>query len=584
MNRIQETFSVSESLLENMIESNLRKKFGIFAILIILLSFIVSCKAETEQITSPVENMGKVEASDDRALGKVLQNGIVNLYENEVEAEEDDMDRYYGHYKISRFCPTRYYSHIKYDSLPDQEADMMIGRTVIIEPDLLVTCDSERRLGTREGRDYFYGNYMIKEFVVDNPQYTYIPIASHKLFDSILTDPDAMSGAVGELFDQIEGVITIPDLCSPFGTQYYYTLTDENKVIMYQTLNMQYFVLEKVSEDQEKLLPEELSDKQKNALLEEVYGDYEITDFLPTKFFPALDSNGYEILPQQEADMMLGQKIVISEEIFWTYDNNRLPTSDFEGRLEEGFQIKKVEIEDPEYRVESKLREDIYGLRDDMLPDNLLQKEYIEIDVFPGYYTRPVGLPPDRILPQLFLVEDGQIILYAMGQYFLLEKLLDEQEQNNFSNTVTLGKEIVFQQFEDYKRYLTYEDEDFIKYVYTYESDGYNLTLEQALDLCAFAVAEQSPNLKMDRVMEQEEEGFVGYKFNLRELGDGQGKQIIENKIGIFETNAFDGMAYCIYMYEDIIDDLETGEEYTAITATFHIFLRDKLLIEECSD
>ena len=81
--------------------------------------------------------------------------------------------------------------------------------------------------------------------------------------------------------------------------------------------------------------------------------------------------------------------------------------------------------------------------------------------------------------------------------------------------------------------------------------------------------------------MGQEEEGFVGYKFNLRELGDGQGKQIIENKIGIFETNAFDGMAYSIYMYEDIIDDLETGEGHTAITATFHIFLRDKLLIIE---
>ena len=33
---------------------------------------------------------------------------------------------------------------------------MMLGRTVIIEPDLLVTYDSERRLGTREERDVLH--------------------------------------------------------------------------------------------------------------------------------------------------------------------------------------------------------------------------------------------------------------------------------------------------------------------------------------------------------------------------------------------------------------------------------------------
>ena len=229
---------------------------------------------------------------------------------------------------------------------------MMLGRTVIIEHDLLVTYDSERRLGTREGRDGFSGNYMIEEYAMDNPQYVYIPIVSKKS----LTDPDAMSGAVGEeLFDQIEGAITIPDLCSPFGTQRYYILTDENKVILYSTLSLQFFLLEKISEDEEKVLPEQLSDMQKNMLLNEVYGDYEITEFLPTKFYPALDSGGYEILPQQEADMMLGQKIVIREEMFCTYDNNRLPNSYFTDRLEDGFWVKKVEIENPEYRVESKL-------------------------------------------------------------------------------------------------------------------------------------------------------------------------------------------------------------------------------------
>lgn len=406
-----------------------------FAILLLILHIGQSTDYKNESLDlhsldeEVIDAEPEEEQSNPQYVRETIQNVEADLAEN--TDEENEMEKHYGHYRITRFCPTRYYRNLKYDRLPDQEADMMLGRTVIIEPDLLVTYDSERRLGTREGRDWFNGNYMIEEYAMDNPQYTYIPIASDKSFDSeLLIDPDAMSGAVGEeLFDQIEGVITIPDLCSPFGTQYFYTLEDENKIIMDSGLSLQYFLLEKISEDEEKVLHEQLSDMQKNMLLNEVYGDYEIKEFLPTKFYPALDSNGYEILPEQEADMMLGQKITIREEMFCTYDNNRLPNSWFADRLEDGFWIKKVEIENPEYQVENRLREEIYGLRDDMLPDELVQKEYTEIDVLPGYYTGS-GRHADRVLPQLFLVEDGQIIMYSMGEYFLLEKIESIQEDN----------------------------------------------------------------------------------------------------------------------------------------------------------
>lgn len=420
----------------------------VFAMLLLIFRIGQSTdyKNESLDLHSLDEEVIDVESEEEQSSPQYdrenIQNAEADLAEN--TAEENEMERYYGHYRITKFCPTIYYRHLKYDRLPDQEADMMLDRTVIIEPDLLVTYDSERRLGTREGRDWFSGNYVIEEYVMDNPQYTYI-----KSFDSeLLIDPDAMSGAVGEeLFDQIEGVITIPDLCSPFGTQRYYILTDENKVILYSTLSLQFFLLEKISEDEEKVLPEQLSDMQKDMLLKEVYGDYEITEFLPTKFYPALDSSGYEILPQQEADIMLGQKIVISEEMFCTYDNNRLPNSVFTDRLEDGFWVKKVEIENPEYQVENRLREEIYGLRDDMLPEELMQKEYIEIDVFPGYYTGS-GRHADRVLPQLFLVEDGQIIMYSMGEYFLLEKT--ESLQEDIQNEKQRESERIIKLYNDF--------------------------------------------------------------------------------------------------------------------------------------
>lgn len=167
--------------------------------------------------------------------------------------------------------------------------------------------------------------------------------------------------------------------------------------------------MEKIDQDRETVLPGQLSDMQKNQLLKEIYGIYEVTAFLPTKFYPAKDSAGYVILPQKEADLMLGQEIVITEERFNTYDNRRSPNSEITGRSEDDFRIEKVEMENPEYSVKSRFRQDIYGLRDDMLPEELEQHEYIEIDLYPGY---------ERMLPQLFLTESGKIMLYAMGSIF----------------------------------------------------------------------------------------------------------------------------------------------------------------------
>ena len=400
----------------------------VFGILLLILHMGQSTDYKSESLDlhfldeEVIDVESEEEQNSPQYVRETIQNVEADLAEN--TDEENEMEKHYGHYRITRFCPTQYYRNLKYDRLPEQEADMLLGRIVIIEPDLLITYDSERRLGTREGRNAFDGNYMIEEHIMENPQYECISISSNKLDYAVKPDFEMEWAIDNELFDQIESVILIPELCSPYGTQYYYTLADEDIIIMYPTVSGQYFLLEKISEEEEKVLPKQLSDIQKNMLLEEVYGDYEIIEFLPTKFYPALDSSGCEILPQQEADMMLGQKIVIREEMFCTYDNGRQPNSVFSERAVDDFWIEKVEIESPEYRVESKLREDIYGLRDDMLPEELIQKKYIEIDVFPGYYAPG----PTRVLPQLFLVEDGQIIMYSMGEYFLLEKTESMQE------------------------------------------------------------------------------------------------------------------------------------------------------------
>ncbi len=66
-----------------------------------------------------------------------------SIFSKEPQTEEksgmttdiDGMAEYYGYYQITQFYPTIYYGKIKYDCLPEQEADMMLGRIVFVEPE-----------------------------------------------------------------------------------------------------------------------------------------------------------------------------------------------------------------------------------------------------------------------------------------------------------------------------------------------------------------------------------------------------------------------------------------------------------------
>ena len=361
----------------------------------------------------------EVQAENDLSKPQMGDTTDIDVSESEPDVSEaaDEMSAYYGHYRIMKFCFTQYYSALKYDCLPDQEADLLLGQIVVLEPDMLVTYDSERSLGTRGGRDAFDGNYALETYQIAHPQYRWMS------FDTDLGElwwlkPDFdMDWAVEDTyFNQLDGVIAIPQLCEPYGTQYYYTMEGSDNLILFSTLTMQYFLLERCGESPEQALPE-LTKQEKEELLTEVYGEYQVTEFLPTKFYPALDSSRCIILPEEEAELMLGQYITLSEELFVTYDNCRLPNSVIVQRPEDEYMLEKIEIQKPEYRMERRRYDEIYGLRNDMLPDELCQQEYVEIDVYPGY-----EVSTSRILPQLFLMEDGRIIMYSMGEYFLLEK------------------------------------------------------------------------------------------------------------------------------------------------------------------
>ena len=378
-----------------------KKGYMLLAIIIILSAVFLTGKINRQDETKHIES----EAVQETAIQR----------ENTNVEKEETTDNYYGYFRITKFCPTLYYNANKYDAMPEQEADMMLGRIVVLEPDMLITYDTERRLGTSGGADYFEGNYTIRTYNMDDPEYTFYDDAFEADIDY---EPDQdMRRAIGnEYFEQLAGVVVAPKLGEPHGTQYFYTLEDTDKLFMYSTLTHQYFLLERCEQRPKEAFPE-WTQTEKADLMKEIYGEYSVAEFVPTKFFPALDSNGCEILPQEEAELMLDKTIVIEENLFVTWDNYRQPNAKIVNRSKDDYWIEKVEIQVSDYSVETVWLDEVYGICDGILSEELTQQKYVKIEVWPGYQINGT-----RNLPQLFLTDEGKILMYSMGEYFLLEK------------------------------------------------------------------------------------------------------------------------------------------------------------------
>ena len=397
-------------------ERNRVRIFSILLLGVIILLFILYRK-KNEEVVADVKLADKVEELE-LPGGESSEENNTTLKENnqkdevvgEEKKQEDEnkVEAYFGTYKVIEYCPTIY---VKADWISDQEGDMMVGRTIILEKDFLFTCDSERRRGTREGRYGFGGNHIITEYMIDNPDYSFEE-----------RQPEKMKASEAEMeiwfpdyYEKINGRIDV-SLKKDFG-QEYYTLKEENKIIM-SSVHNQYFLLEKIDDiPLEDLMEREIGEKEKEEILKSIYGSYVVTAFLPTKFYPDLDVNGEEVLPKEEAELMLGKTISLFENSCTIYDNWRRPNSEIMERAENDYWLKEIEITEPDYQVAVRMRNKIYGLRDDMLPEEMEQEEYIEISVYPGY--RCGG---DNALPQFYPLANGQLLMMVMEQYFLLEK------------------------------------------------------------------------------------------------------------------------------------------------------------------
>lgn len=252
----------------------MRNKFINVLIIVFLVISIYGC-ARTAEVTSAAETENtetvSTEAENEEAESEEAADAeyaelkgeetavsgkeyVQGEEETEIQADtdvpqgQDELELYYGYYQISEFLPGREWMRgIRYDGLPEQEADMLLGRIVELGEKRLITCDSLRRLGSRDGRDAFPGNYMIEKICIEDPQYLWEPLNAETI-GSELYFYDENDWRTSPYRELIEGKISI-EVTESGWTHYYYVMPGG---ILMSSVSGQLYYLEKLEEEPER--------------------------------------------------------------------------------------------------------------------------------------------------------------------------------------------------------------------------------------------------------------------------------------------------------------------------------------------
>ena len=169
-----------------------------------------------------------------------------HFYEDSGYCEELP-NKYFGEYLVTRFCPAEGYDDISETVLTKREAEQMIGKSIVIQDNLFVAYDSERRRGTRGNREVSTQESMITEYSKDfDLAYLWYPVSPETLIHEAYPD-ETLRVAVGEdCYGKINGVFYEHFSA---GWLRFYTLEGEETLIMHSILTGQNFMLEKEGTD-----------------------------------------------------------------------------------------------------------------------------------------------------------------------------------------------------------------------------------------------------------------------------------------------------------------------------------------------
>lgn len=123
-----------------------------FATLVCILALYMTGGSSLDREADEVIQKGvSIEAeSIEAAFRRKIEEPTV-VETEEVPTDMAPPEKYYGYYQIAEFLPSLYWlrGSGRYDWLPEQEADMLLGRIIELSGDKLVTYDSLRKLGKK---------------------------------------------------------------------------------------------------------------------------------------------------------------------------------------------------------------------------------------------------------------------------------------------------------------------------------------------------------------------------------------------------------------------------------------------------
>lgn len=120
----------------------------------------------------------------------------------------------------------------------------MIGKEIVIQDDLFVVYDSERRKEIRRNFEPFIEEDMITEYCKDcDLAYLWCPVSPETLIHQTYSDEILRMSVGEECYGKINGVF-YEHFCAEWIR--FYTLEGEETLIMHSMLTGQNFILEKI--------------------------------------------------------------------------------------------------------------------------------------------------------------------------------------------------------------------------------------------------------------------------------------------------------------------------------------------------
>lgn len=219
---------------------------------------------------------------------------------------------------------------------------------------------------------------------------------------------------------------------------------------------------EEFLEEKTELTLEKEGDKkwsvEKNSILlgkEEIsqyYGVYEIKEYYPGNT-ESYGENRICNLPDEEADLLVGQKIILTEDKYVAYDNFRLGGRSGDRELSD-YQIKKYIINNPEYTVKVSYEQN--GFDFDGYPANCISNsldypyKLIELSNQEDLAESSRKL---KFIPHLFVIDECRLMwcCETCKQWFIIEKIADTYDEEDISLATDESGKVPAEMYGSYK-------------------------------------------------------------------------------------------------------------------------------------